>query len=70
MLNAEIKVAPGMSVPSLMAVHTGAVFGAVFTPVHELPSNPHALASVVVMYSSRFEMALMSTVYFWPPGIT
>jgi hypothetical protein len=67
-LNAEIEPAPGMSVPSLMSPHTGAVFW-IAHPL-PLPSNPHAVSATVLLYESRLEMALMSTWYVWLPGIT
>jgi len=75
LLNAEIKSAPGINVLLLMEVHTDA---ALFDIAHPLPSNPHAGTGgltvvsprTVVLYTARFEMALMSTEYAEPTGST
>jgi hypothetical protein len=65
-LKVEIKSAPGIKVFLLMASHTGAVWGP--RGRQSPPSCPHFFT--VSRYTSRFKMALMSTKYVGPLGIS
>src|SRR5690242_14354535 len=65
-LKVEIKSAPGINLLLLMASHTGAVLGPRGRQLP--PSCPHVFT--VSRYTSRFKMALMSTKYGRPLGIS